>query len=54
MYLLIPVALTLLSVNDDHARPALRGSVVDVDGKPIADATVFIYTARVREGTSPY
>jgi hypothetical protein len=35
-------------------RPNLRGRVVSPDGRPIYGATVSIYTAGVRTGTSPY
>lgn len=35
-------------------RPDLHGTVRDAAGKPVAGATVFIHTAAVRVGTSPY
>jgi protocatechuate 3,4-dioxygenase beta subunit len=35
-------------------RPDLTGTVVDSAGKPVSGATVFIYTAAVRTGTSVY
>jgi len=32
----------------------LRGTVAREDGSPLTGATAYIYTARVRRGTSPY
>src|SRR5262245_58361713 len=37
----------------ERARPALAGRVTS-GGTPVAGASVLIYTARVREGTSPF
>ena len=38
----------------DVSRPDLEGVVLEAGGKPIPNATVLIYTAGVRKGTSPY
>lgn len=37
-----------------QAQPDLKGTVAGADGKPLKDATAYIYTAAVRRGTSPY
>jgi hypothetical protein len=45
------LAACWISALEDH-RPDLIGAIINEDGKPIAEATVFIYTAAPRKGTS--
>jgi hypothetical protein len=51
MSLSIVVAVVMASA---AARPPLRGAVQEADGKPLPGATVMIYTARPRVGTSTF
>ena len=52
---LLGIALaTSLPATITIADSPLIGRVLDPDGKPVAKARVFIYTASVRTGTSPY
>src|SRR5262245_42745466 len=53
----LPLTLALAMSNsglkaaEDNVRPDLRGTVLDETGKPITNATVFIYTAGPKQGT---
>jgi len=38
----------------DDERPDATGTVLDAAGVPVEDATVFVYTAGPKVGTSPY
>ena len=42
----------LLTPHQEVVRPDLAGVITNEDGKPVAGATVFIYTAAPRKGTS--
>lgn len=43
-----------LGSQDSDLRPALRGTVTDGTRNPVPGTTVYIYTAAVRRGFSPY
>jgi hypothetical protein len=49
-----PVALALILAFSGQERSALQGTVVGPKGAPVQGATVFIYTAGPRVGTSPF
>ena len=39
---------------DADSRPDILGAVVDTAGQPLEGASVFVYTAAPRRGTSPF
>ena len=52
--LVLATAIALSAAGPGRAEAPLSGRVLDPDGHPAQKASVFIYTASVRTGTSPY
>jgi len=53
LVLIIAACHTAFAVeNESQARPDLTGTVQDENGQPVANATVFIYTAGPKEGSA--